>query len=67
MPFDRKNYLLLIAGLVVILIGYVIMALENEVDGFLSLYVSPLLLIFGYVEIIYAIIWRPKPPVPTDQ
>ncbi|MFC2086032.1 DUF3098 domain-containing protein [Bacteroidota bacterium] len=60
MPFHARNYALMTAGLVVITIGYVIMALEQEVDGFLSLYVSPILLIAGYLEIIYAIVWRPK-------
>jgi hypothetical protein len=61
MPFDRRNYLLMVAGLLVVCLGYAIMAAESEVDGFWSLYVSPLLLAAGYLEIIYAIIWRPKP------
>ena len=34
------------------------MRLENEVDGILSLYVAPLLILGGYLEIIYAILWR---------
>ena len=34
--------------------------MENEVDGVISLYVAPLLLLAGYLEIIYAIMWRPK-------
>ena len=60
MVFTRRNYMLLIVGLVMILVGYVIMRMENEVDGFISLYVAPLLLLAGYLEIIYAIMWRPK-------
>lgn len=60
MPFHARNYKLMVVGLVVVAIGYAIMALENEVDGFLSLYVSPILLLAGYMEIIYAIVWRPK-------
>lgn len=62
--FARRNYLLLIAGVLVVALGYVIMALEGEVDGFLSLYVAPLLILGGYLEIIYAILWRP-PSDPT--
>ena len=58
MPFTRGNYLLMVAGLVSVLIGYVIMRLENEVDGFVSLYVAPVLLLVGYLEILYAIWWR---------
>jgi len=60
MPFAAKNYHLLIVGLVIITIGYVIMRVENEMDGFWSLYVSPILLLIGYLGIIYAIIWRPR-------
>ena len=60
MPFERRNYLLLLLGLAIVGLGYTIMRLENEMDGFWSLYVSPLLLLAGYLEIVYAIIWRPR-------
>jgi uncharacterized membrane protein HdeD (DUF308 family) len=60
MVFSRRNYVLLLAGVLAIVIGYVMMRLENEVDGFLSLYVAPLIILGGYLEIIYAILWRPK-------
>lgn len=60
MVFSRRNYLLLLAGVVLIIVGYVIMAVEGEVDGFLSLYVAPIVILGGYLEIIYAILWRPK-------
>lgn len=67
MPFEARNYALMVAGLVVVGIGYAIMAVEQEVDGFLSLYISPILLIAGYLEIIYAIVWRPKDAVTDSQ
>lgn len=60
MIFTRTNYLLLTVGVLATVIGYAIMRLENEVDGFLSLYVAPLLILAGYLEVIYAILWRPK-------
>ena len=47
-------------ALALIVVGYVLMRAENEVDGPLSLYVSPLLLLAGYLGVIYAILWRPK-------
>ena len=62
MVFERWNYLLLLLGLAIVVVGYTIMRVENEVDGFLSLYVAPLLILGGYLEIIYAILWRPKQP-----
>ena len=60
MVFSKQNYLLMILGVVLVIIGYYIMRSENEVDGFISLYVAPLIILGGYLEIIYAILWRPK-------
>ena len=60
MVFTRRNYQLLLMGLAVVIVGYALMRWENEVDGFLSLYVAPLMILGGYLEIIYAILWRPK-------
>lgn len=60
MVFERRNYVLLFIGLALVIAGYAVMRIENEVDGFLSLYVAPLLLLAGYLEIIYAILWRPS-------
>lgn len=62
MVFAKRNYLLMILGVVLVVFGYSIMRMENEVDGFISLYVAPLILLGGYLEIIYAILWRPKDP-----
>ena len=65
MLFTRRNYILLILGVLAIVIGYSAMRIENEVDGFISLYVAPLLILAGYLEIIYAILWRPRPESAT--
>lgn len=62
MLFARQNYMLLMLGMLAIVIGYTTMRIENEVDGFISLYVAPLLILGGYLGIIYAILWRPKQP-----
>ena len=69
MVFERRNYLLLILGIALIVIGYAIMRMENEMDGIISLYVAPIVLLAGYLEIIYAILWRPADPAgsQTDQ
>ena len=60
MVFGRRNYVLLLIGLALVVVGYAMMRIENEVDGFLSLYLAPLLILGGYLEVIYAILWRPK-------
>ena len=66
MVFSRANYLLLLLGLVIIVFGYVIMRMENEVDGFISLYIAPILILGGYLEIMYAIFYQPKNPSETE-
>ncbi|MEM6782347.1 MAG: DUF3098 domain-containing protein [Bacteroidota bacterium] len=65
MAFSRQNYLLLGLGLALVVAGYAIMLMDNAtsddpVNSPLSLYLAPLLLLGGYVEIVYAILWRPR-------
>ena len=67
MLFTRQNYMLMLIGVLAIVIGYTTMRIENEVDGFISLYVAPLLILGGYLEIIYAILWRPKAKPPAQE
>lgn len=57
--FTRRNYVLMIAGVLAVVLGYALMAIENELYGFISLYVAPIIILGGYLEIIYAIMWQP--------
>lgn len=57
--FTRRNYVLIIAGVLAVVLGYALMAIENELYGFISLYVAPIIILGGYLEIIYAIMWQP--------
>lgn len=59
--FARKNYVILLASLALVVAGYTLMRVENEVDGFLSLVVSPLMILGGYLGVIVAILWREAP------
>jgi hypothetical protein len=59
-PFGRENYLILLAGLVVIVLGYLALS-EKSVEGFLPLTVAPILLVLGYCVIIpVGIMYRKK-------
>ncbi len=60
MVFTRRNYILMVVGVALIVVGYIIMRVDNQVDGFVSLYLAPLIILGGYLEIIYAILWQPK-------
>jgi len=62
-PLKRKNYILLSIGIFLIFLGFVLMATEDFIDATefsLSLYVSPILIIGGFAEIIYAILAKDK-------
>ena len=60
MVFSRRNYILILIGVAAVVVGYVMMRMENEVDGVISLYVAPLIILAGYLEIIYAILASPS-------
>lgn len=56
MLFTPLNYKLMGLGLLFLIIGFTAMRIENEVDGFVSLYISPVIIIAGYAVVIYAIL-----------
>ncbi len=58
MLFTPLNYKLMGLGLLLLVIGFTAMRIENEVHGFISLYISPVVIIAGYAIVIYAILKR---------
>ena len=62
MTFNKKNYILMIIGLVVILLGYLIMTLDNEEYGFgfLGITLGPIVLISGFIIEFFAILVKNK-------
>lgn len=58
MLFNSWNYKVLAAGLLLIVAGFSAMYMENEVHGFISLFVSPIVIMAGYITIIVAIMKR---------
>lgn len=57
--FEARNYVLFFVGVLLIVVGFTAMYLENAFEGFISLYVSPILIVGGYAEIVYALLWWP--------
>ena len=58
--FSSKNYFLFIAGVITIIIGYIIMSL-GETYSFQSLTLAPILLTIGYLVLIpYSLIYKDK-------
>jgi fumarate reductase subunit C len=61
LPFSRKNYQLMVLGLLVITLGFVLMALDPEPHGFgfLGITLSPVVVVSGFVIEIFAILYTP--------
>jgi hypothetical protein len=62
LPFGKKNYTLMIIGLVIIIIGFTIMSMDSEPQGFgfLGLTLGPVVTVFGFLFEIYAILHKPE-------
>lgn len=52
MPLSRTNYIIIIAGALLIIATYVLLATNNTVYGFIPLDVVPILLFIGYLIIV---------------
>jgi Protein of unknown function (DUF3098) len=61
LPFGRRNYTLMLAGIGVILLGFFIMSLDKEEFGFgfLGLTLGPLVVMSGFMLEFFAILARP--------
>lgn len=59
MAFQALNYKILGVGVLLIVIGFTLMRLENEVYGFISLYVSPVIIMAGYITVAVSILKKP--------
>lgn len=62
LPFGKKNYQLMIAGIAALVIGFIIMTLETAPHGFgfLGLTLGPVIVMAGFVTGIFAILHKPS-------
>jgi uncharacterized membrane protein HdeD (DUF308 family) len=62
LPFGRKNYLLMISGVLTLVLGFIIMSLDNEQHGFgfLGLTLGPIVVMAGFIIEIFAILHKPS-------
>ncbi len=69
--FGRQSYILLIVGLVLIALGFILMAgggsedpnvFSEEIFSFRRITLAPILILAGYVIEIFAIMKRPSAP-----
>ncbi|VAW28916.1 hypothetical protein MNBD_BACTEROID06-1617 [hydrothermal vent metagenome] len=62
MPFGRNNYILMLAGIAVIILGFIIMTTDTEPYGFgfRGITLGPILVMSGFIFELYAITREPK-------
>lgn len=62
LPFGRKNYRLMIIGVLTLVLGFIIMSVDNEQHGFgfLGLTLGPIVVMAGFVIEIFAILHKPS-------
>jgi len=60
--FSKKNYIIMIAGIVVIALGFLIMSSDSEPYGFgfLGLTLGPIVVMLGFLIQFVAIFYKPK-------
>lgn len=73
--FQKKNYMLLLIGLVILIIGYMLMSgggsedptvFSEEIFSPRRITLAPIVILFGYVFIGYAIMYRDKKAMTTE-
>lgn len=65
--FDKKNYLLLAIGMLIVIVGFILMSGSGSSEGVFNpdifsarrIKVAPLVCLFGFVFIIFAIMHKP--------
>lgn len=60
-PLGRTNYLILAMGVLIIILGYVFMAIPDNPDDFLTRTLAPVLLVFSFVIVIpFGLLYKNK-------
>lgn len=63
LPFGKRNYIYLIAGILAVVFGFFLLGMGDFVDATqfsVALHIAPLVIIGGFVAVIYAIIVKPE-------
>lgn len=62
LAFGRQNYLIMLAGIAVLILGFVIMSMDKDTFGFgaLGLTVGPIIVMAGFIIELFAILHKPK-------
>ena len=63
LPFGKKNYVLMLVGIGILILGFTLMSLDGEPYGFgtLGLTVGPITVMIGFIIEFFAILSKPEP------
>jgi len=69
LPYTRTNYLLMIAGVMLVIIGFALMAggkqqgaefKPDEIYSARRIVLAPIVVVLGFVVEVFAVMWLPK-------
>ncbi|OJJ20143.1 hypothetical protein BKI52_16865 [marine bacterium AO1-C] len=62
MPFTRENYLIMLAGIALLIIGYIVMSSDKEEFGFgfMGLTLGPVIVFIAFLVPFVAIFYKKK-------
>lgn len=62
LPFGKKNYQWMILGVITLVLGFIIMSLDQQPFGFgfLGITLGPIIVMAGFIIEIFAILHRPS-------
>ena len=62
LPFNKTNYIIMLIGILLIIIGFIIMANDSEQYGFgfMGLTLGPIIVMAGFIVEFFAIVFKSK-------
>lgn len=62
LAFSKINYIIMLAGVLVLMLGFIIMSMDSEPYGFgfLGLTLGPIVVVLGFAIEFVAILYKPK-------
>ncbi len=62
LPFGKKNYILMLTGIGILILGFTLMSLDDQPYGFgfLGITLGPITVMVGFIVEFFAILSKPK-------
>ena len=62
LPFNKTNYIIMLIGILLIIIGFIIMANDSEQYGFgfMGITLGPIIVMTGFIVELFAITYKSK-------